>query len=302
MKCYRTKKMIGLGFVFAVSGILAGCSTGEPSGDLMADYRRTDLTIGGDGNVENPGENSVPVTVSGGGERLYEDGTLAINDFSVRLMKECFENNKNVLISPLSVISALGMTANGAKGTTLSQMESVFRMDIPNLNTFLKEYRENLPDGEKYKMNLANGIWFRDSEGFAVNEAFLQTNADYYNAGLYKAPFDHTTKEEINGWVKQNTDGMIQDILNEVPKDAMMYLVNALAFDGEWQTIYKESRVRDGEFQTENGVKQNITMMYSDEKVYLEDEKVQGFCKYYADKKYCETHFYNYDCCVMFLL
>lgn len=283
MKSYGMKKRIVFGLVTTMLCSLAGCSNVEPSGDLMADYRGADLTIGGEGGqgVDENGNVS-----SGGGENLYEDGTLALSNFGVRLMQECFDKSKNVLISPLSVISALGMTANGADGETLEQMEAVFGMEIPALNVFLKEYRENMPDGEKYKMNLANGIWFRESEGFIVMEDFLQLNAEYYNAGLYKAPFDNTTKDEINAWVKQNTDGMIKNILAEIPEDAMMYLVNALAFDGEWQNIYKESQVREKEFTTEDGSKQNVTMMYSDENVYLEDEKAQGFLKYYVDNKY----------------
>ena len=307
MKGYKAKKMIGLGLVLAMAGTLAGCGTGVPSGDLMADYNKTHVTISGDGSVENQSgqmvatmtddqgyfvtdggqcTNEEPAISSGDGESLYEDGTLALSDFGVRLMQECFADDKNVLISPLSVISALGMTANGAKEETYVQMEKVFRMEIPVLNVFLKEYRENLPSGKKYKMNLANGIWFRDSGDFTANEDFLQTNETYYNAGLYKAPFDVSTKDQINAWVNKNTDGMIKSILNEIPIDAVMYLVNALAFDGEWQTIYNESRVHDKEFTTENGRKQNVTMMYSEEKAYLEDEQAQGFLKYYADRKY----------------
>lgn len=210
----------------------------------------------------------------------------AVTDFAVRLFKESFKDNKNTLISPLSVLVALSMTANGAEGETLSQMEAVLGMPIDQLNSWINNYMSNLPEEEKYKLSLANSIWFKDTETFTVNEDFLQTNADYYGAGIFKAPFDSSTLKEINKWVEDNTDKMIKDILDEIPKDAIMYLVNALAFDAEWQSIYKESQIRDGQFTTEDSVKRDVELMYSSENKYLEDEKAKGFIKYYKDRKY----------------
>ena len=63
----------------------------------------------------------------------------------------------------------------------------------------------------------------------------LQTNADYYNASVYQAPFNTKTLKQINEWVETNTDGMIDKILDEISRDAVMYLINALAFDAEWE-------------------------------------------------------------------
>ena len=57
-----------------------------------------------------------------------------VTDFALRLFRECEEPGKNTLISPLSVICALAMTANGAEEETLSQMESVLGMTAGELN------------------------------------------------------------------------------------------------------------------------------------------------------------------------
>jgi serpin B len=104
-----------------------------------------------------------------------------MTDFAVRLFKASQEEDKNTLISPLSIISALAMTANGAQNETLEEMESVFGLNLQELNPYLHTYIKNLPQGEKYKLNLANSIWFTEDERFTVNKDFLQTNADYYN-------------------------------------------------------------------------------------------------------------------------
>jgi serpin B len=137
-----------------------------------------------------------------------DNGAAAAADFGVRLFQTALEDDKNTLISPLSVLYALSMTANGADGETRKQMEEVLGMDIQSLNSFMAAYMKNLPTSEAYKLHLANGIWFREDLSFEVNRDFLQTNANDYNAEIRKAAFDEATRKEINAWVKTNTDGM----------------------------------------------------------------------------------------------
>ena len=209
-----------------------------------------------------------------------------VTDFAIRLFKASEESGKNTLISPLSVLCALVMTANGAEKETLAQMEEVLGMTTEELNLYLYSYMQNLPQGEKYKLSLANSIWFTEDERFTVNQNFLQTNADYYGADIYKAPFDKQTCKDINNWVKDKTDEMIPEILDEIPADAIMYLVNALAFEAEWPEIYEKQQVRDGKFTKEDGTKRDVDFMYSTEGTYLEDENATGFKKYYKGGKY----------------
>lgn len=209
-----------------------------------------------------------------------------VTDFAIRLFQASNENGKNTLISPLSVLCALAMTANGAEEETLAQMEDVLGMTTDELNLYLYSYMKNLPQGDKYKLRLANSIWFTEDERFTVNQDFLQTNADYYGADIYKAPFDKQTLKDINNWVKQNTDEMIPEILDQIPSEAIMYLVNALAFEAEWSEIYEKHQVKDGEFTKEDGTKQDVEFMYGTEGTYLEDENAIGFKKYYKGGKY----------------
>ena len=210
----------------------------------------------------------------------------AVTDFAVRLFKASEESGKNTLISPLSVLCALAMTANGAEDETLKQMEAVLGMTTEEMNLYIYSYMQNLPQDEKYKLSLANSIWFTDHERFTVNQDFLQTTADYYGADIYKAPFNEQTCKDINNWVKEKTDGMIPSALDKIPADALMYLINALAFDAEWADIYEKYQVKDGEFTKEDGTKQKCELMYSTESNYFEDAKATGFLKYYKSGKY----------------
>ncbi|MBE6872109.1 MAG: serine protease [Ruminococcaceae bacterium] len=214
------------------------------------------------------------------------DGSIALSDFALRLFNACESGNENVLISPLSVLCALAMTANGAQGETQKQMETVLGMEREELNSFVNSYISSLAQGEKYKLELANSIWFTDHERFTVNRDFLQLNADYYGADIYKAPFDSSTVRDINNWVRGTTNGMIKSVLDEIPVDAVMYLINAVAFEAEWSEIYEKAQVQKGVFTAANGEKQKAEFMHGMESTYIEDENAEGFIKYYYGGKY----------------
>ena len=223
-----------------------------------------------------------------------EDAQIAAMDFSVRLFQNTvnppYESDKiaddNVLIAPTSVLTALAMTANGAKNDTLAQMEEVFGIGCEPLRDYMRTYLENLPNEEKYKLHMANSIWIKDDEDFTVNEDFVEINESFFDANVFEKEFDQKTLREINDWVEDNTDGMIEEVLNEIPEDALMYLINALAFEAEWEEIYKTTQIREGKFTLANGITQDVEFMHSEENLYLEDENATGFLKYYKDRKY----------------
>lgn len=213
-----------------------------------------------------------------------ESGAETVTDFSVKLFQQAATPGENTLVSPISVLCALAMTANGAQGNTLEQMEAAFGMDMESLNSWFYSYLS----GEREEVSMANSLWFRDDERFFVRQEFLQKNADYYGAAIYKAAFDDTTCKDINHWVEQNTDGMIKDILDEIPYDAVMYLVNALAFDAQWRSECEAGNVFDGLFhiQDAEGTTRDVELMHFTEGVYLEDEYATGFVKYYKGGHY----------------
>lgn len=206
-------------------------------------------------------------------------------EFGLRLFKESIDDDENSLVSPLSVMLALAMTANGADGETLAEMETLLGGDIPleELNEYLYTYIKSLPSSEKARLEIANSIWFKDDKAaITVKDEFLKKNADYYGASIYKAPFDGTTAEDINNWVKYNTDGMIDKLLEDIPADAVMYLINAVCFDAEWSSPYSDRAVVDDIFYGLSGTTV-VDMMYSEENLFVSDENARGFIKYYKN-------------------
>lgn len=219
----------------------------------------------------------------------FEKGeNTAVADFAAKLIKNTKSENGNVVVSPLSVLCALAMTANGADGETLSQMEEVFGMDMETLNNYLHSTANLLPSDEGYTFDIANSLWITDDEGkFVVNDDFLRTVKSYYDAGVFTADFsDKQTLKDINSWVTQKTNGQIQNILDKIDENAVMYLVNALNFEADWLNQYYENDVHTGTFTKADGRTQDAEFMYMSEKGYLEDENTTGFIKYYKDKKY----------------
>ena len=207
-------------------------------------------------------------------------------DFGLKLFKMSIKNDQNSLVSPLSVMLALAMTANGADGATLSEMETLLGGDIPldELNEYLHTYWSRLPSDEKAKLNIANSIWFRDDDkAIEVEKDFLKKNADYYGASAYKSPFDESTAKDINNWVKHNTDGMISKIVDEISPETVMYLINAICFDAEWAAPYdSKSDVYSGTFYGLSG-NTEVELMRSEEGRYVTDENACGFIKSYKN-------------------
>ena len=62
--------------------------------------------------------------------------------------------------------------------------------------------------------------------------------------------------------------------------------MNALSFDAKWADEYEEHQIREGRFTMEDGTRQDVDMMHSQEDTYLEDDMATGFIKYYKDRKY----------------
>lgn len=217
---------------------------------------------------------------------LHGAGADAVTAFAVELLRQTDEGG-STLLSPVSVVYALAMTANGAAGETLAQMESVLGLSLEELNAYLRTYTDRLPEETGGRCSLANSIWLRnEADRLTVEQSFLDAAAAWYDASVFSAPFDESTLRDINAWVSDNTDGLIPAIVNEIPESAMIYLINALAFEGEWEDIYREDQVSGGTFTTEDGREQPAELMYGAESAYLEDSLATGFLKYYKDRNY----------------
>ena len=210
-------------------------------------------------------------------------------NFSVKLFQKSTKENESSMISPVSVMMALSMTANGADTGTKKEMEQLLAGggSIDELNEYLYAYKNQLPSDSDNRLSLANAIWFRDDKDqLKVEPDFLQKNANYYGAEAYESPFDKTTVDDINQWVKDHTDGMIDNMVDRINKDSIMYLLNAVVFDAKWENPYTKNDVNSGEFTAWDGTIRSVDMMTSDESMYLDDGTATGIIKNYKGGQY----------------
>ena len=201
--------------------------------------------------------------------------------------------DKNLLISPLSVLTALTMTGNGAAGKTLAEMEQVLcggAFSMEEMDAYLHSFLNRLPSEAGSRFCFADSIWFRDAEGFTVRKDFLQKNVDYLGADVYKAPFDAGTLRDINQWVELKTEGMIPKILEELYESDRMVLVNALVFDALWEHELTDPAgdpdAKPGSFTERDGNVREAYLLRGEEETYLEDGSCTGFMKAYRGDRY----------------
>jgi serpin B len=217
----------------------------------------------------------------------FIDGTA---DFSIKLLTNNLANDENLLISPLSVYLALGMTANGADNDTLEEFKKVLsngNLEIDELNENYYSLSEKVTKESDSKLNIANSIWYRDDLKDTVNKDFLQKNADYFGADAFISDFtSKDTVDDINNWVSNNTDGLIEKIIEKINDDVYMYLINTVLFDSEWEVIYEENQIRQDTFKLSNLSTEDCEFMFSTENNYLENDNVSGFIKSYKGGKF----------------
>lgn len=190
----------------------------------------------------------------------------ADQSFSYELFRNTvdFDDEENIMISPLSVSMALSMTLNGAEGETFDAMRKTLKMsglDLDEINDGYKSLIKLLVELDpEVTLKVANSIWHDDE--FLVKQEFLDRLIEVFGASIEDMDFkDPASVNRINDWVNTNTEGLIEKIIDEIPDDMVMYLINAIYFKGNWLYKFDEKDTRIDDFYLENGEKKEVDMM-----------------------------------------
>ena len=192
----------------------------------------------------------------------------ADNQFGFELFKKVnasLDEPKNTMISPMSVSLALAMVYNGTEGNTKAQMEQMLHkagMTSEDINQSYKELVAALISHDpKVELSISNAIFYRKT--FPVKDAFKTTNKNYYNAEVSGLDFSKTaeTLNKVNGWVNTNTKGKIDKIIEQVKAEDIMYLLNAIYFNGEWKYRFDTKETADRSFTKENNTVVQVPTM-----------------------------------------
>lgn len=188
------------------------------------------------------------------------------NAFGLELLAEVVadDDRANVVLSPLSASMALGMTLNGAEGTTFEAMRSTLGfadMTQAEINEAYSSLVTLLTELDPVvRFDIANAIWANDD--VHIDDDFLEAVRDAFGAQTESRDFSAPgTLEDINQWVSDQTDGEIDSILDALDPALVMLLVNAIYFDGSWTHQFDPADTQDASFTTEDGSTVTVEMM-----------------------------------------
>ncbi|HEY9743997.1 MAG TPA: serpin family protein [Coleofasciculaceae cyanobacterium] len=265
------QRLSRVGAVVAASIVLAGIV-----GGLMAQKINADPLV----NSQKPGRPAL--TAQSPNPQMNSQLVDANTKFGFKLFSEILkqDSKRNVFVSPTSVAIALSMTYNGASGETQEAMAKALELqgmslqDVNQANQVLKTTLENAdPD---VQLSIANSLWAR--KGVSFKPDFMQRNQEFYKAKVTELDFTKPdATSTINSWVKENTRGKIDQIVQQLKPDDVLFLINAIYFKGNWTKKFDKSQTTERPFYLADGTqKQHPMMSQSSRYRYFENDAFQA--------------------------
>jgi len=201
-----------------------------------------------------------------------------VNNFGLALLKAVYLGNTEdgVFLSPLSLVSALGMVALGAtnQGKAQHELLHALALNTSSIYPFLNGLQRSttkvseISDGGTQLLN-ANSVWCKGT----IKETYIHAVQRTLKATARPLP---SVPTPINNWCRNATDGMIPSILDSIDPLAVAILVNAVYFKGVWSEQFEKHLSERSFFTPASGSQRPCTMMKRTAKMlYTEFEGVQ---------------------------
>ncbi len=191
----------------------------------------------------------------------------AINATNAALYAQLAKTPGNLIYSPASIETALAMTAAGAKGTTLAEMQKTLHLPADptkaanDFSALLASWAQTAPDAPT--LAVANHIWVQ--HGYPLVPSYVTVTRDKYFAPATTLDFvdSAAAAQTINEWVAKSTQDKITNLISPamLGTSTRLVLTNAVYFRGDWQTPFKKSLTKDGPFTTDANAKVTVPLM-----------------------------------------
>lgn len=266
------KKLTALLLSACMCAGLAACGRHTPNNN--PEHTRTDSSVTSlTGNIT--------VTSAKTDVTSFDQLKDGINEFSMN-MYSALPSDKNIFYSPYSIASALSMLDVGAGGITKEELEDT--LGITNLDEWNDEMKAYLSKdwSQNTFVNTANSIWMNKDTTWSSNieKDFLTPAKNYYSGEVYEADFvgqPDKVVQSVNNWVSTNTNKMIPEILKEVPGGTVMMLINAVYFEGKWDTPFTEDNTFQGKFYgTDKESVVDMMHLYGEHFTYIDNGEIKG--------------------------
>jgi serine protease inhibitor len=174
---------------------------------------------------------------------------------------------QNLVFSPSTLASALGMAYLGARGSTASAMAAVLHLPADDAAALVAglQARSNALgklDGPGVTVAASNQVWADPT--VTTLGAYLNSVATGYGAGVAKVPFSSDPAEaaqDINSAIATATRGHITNLVSpDMVAQVGWVLTSALYLDANWTTPFDPAMTQTGSFTTASG--QSVTASY----------------------------------------
>ncbi len=191
------------------------------------------------------------------------------NKFAIDLYQQLRTEDGNLFFSPSSISIALAMTYAGASGETEAEMAKTLHYKMPDdqLHQGMHALQTiwETPDNKKgIRLNLANRLWGQDSYDFLPE--FLGITREKYGAELARLNFGQSeqARQTINGWIEEQTENKITDLIPEgaIDSDTRLVLTNAVYFHGIWTAPFKKDHTKEEDFHLTSSDKIKVPLMH----------------------------------------
>ncbi len=239
-------------------------------------------------SLPDQGSETQPQKISKG-TTMDTRAVTAYNQFGFHLFNQLRtqDEGKNLFYSPLSVATALTMAYSGAAGETeqaMAQTLNLQGMSQPEASSACAELLNQLKSADpKVTLQIANSLWAR--LGIQFQPAFLESSQRLFKAEITTLNFsDPHAPSIINRWVDTNTKGKIKEIIKQIDHRAVMLLINAVYFKGQWQEKFNPANTKPATFHLAQGKTKLLPMMaQSGRYSYLKGERFQAIELPYGD-------------------
>ncbi|WP_239614298.1 serpin family protein [Cohnella mopanensis] len=196
-------------------------------------------------------------------KRLVE----ASNAFGFRMLQDISKSKPetNRFVSPISISTALALVYNGAAGESKEAMGKAMGINEFKLDDLNNGYRDLIhrlrrSDDGGNELSVANSLWMR--EGKTFHDSFVQRAKDNYNAEATELDFKSPNAvQKMNEWVEQHTNGKITDIVKDIDAEAMLFVVNAVYFQGAWSEPFQPGITKKADFYSAKDQSFSVDMM-----------------------------------------
>ena len=183
------------------------------------------------------------------------------NDFAFDLFRLVQDELRSQVLSPVSIVHALGMLNNGVVGETQNQICRALGFGdaaADSINLFCHKMLRRMPYQDcQTQVMIANTIYM--NQGYELLPEFVSKARTFYDAEPETRDFhDGKTRDVINQWASDHTEGMIEEVLKEgeFNPDAVSCLLNAIYFNGTWTHQFRKEQTLRKEFNHAGGTEE----------------------------------------------